>query len=57
MDAEVVDADGEPGGGLVGMNVGEAVGEEEENVCLVELVQAGEVERVDGKVVLVGVEN
>ena len=56
-DAEVVDAHGEPGGGLVGVVVGEAVREEEEGVGLGQLVQAGKVERVDAEVVLVGVED
>ena len=55
--AEVVDADCEPGGGLVGVEVGEAVGEEEEDVGLGELVEAGEVEGVDGEIVFVAFED
>lgn len=39
------------------MIVCEAVGEEEEDVCLGEFVQAGEVEGVDGKVVFVRFED
>jgi len=56
-DGEVVHAYGEPGAGLVGVEVCEAVGEEEEGVCFGEFVEAGEVQRVDGEVVFVGVED
>ena len=35
VDAEVVNAYCEPGGGFIRVEVGEAVGEEEEGVCLV----------------------
>lgn len=56
-DGEVVDADGEPGAGLVGVEVCETVGEEEEGVGFGEFVEAGEVEGVDGEVVFVGVED
>jgi len=55
--AEVIDANGEPGGGFVGVGVGEAVGKEEEGVDLVEFVQACEVEGEDGKVVRVAGED
>lgn len=37
--------------------VREAVGEQEEGVCLGEFVQTGEVEGVDGEVVFVGFED
>ena len=57
VDAEVVDADGEPGAGFFWVQVGEPVGEEEERVGFGEFVQAGEVEGVDGEVVSVGGED
>ena len=56
-DAEVVDADGEPGAGFFWVQVGEAVGEEEEGVGFGEFVQAGEVEGVDGEIVFIGGED
>lgn len=56
-DGEVVDAHGEPGGGFFRVQIGEAVGEEEEGVFFVQFVQAGEVEGEEGEVVLVGVED
>lgn len=56
-DAEVVDADGEPGAGFFWVQVGEVVGEEEEGVGFGEFVQAGEMERVDGEVEIVGGED
>ena len=56
-DAEVVDTDGEPGGWLVRVMVGQAVREEKEGVGLRKLVQASKVERIYGEVVLVCVED
>ena len=56
-DVEVVDSHGEPCGGFIWVEVGEAVGEEEEGICLVELVQASEVEGVDGEIIFVGVKD
>ena len=50
-DGEVVDADGQPRGGLVRVAVGEIVREQEECVGLVQFVQAGEVHRQGGEVV------
>ena len=57
VDAEVVDAHGEPRGRFVWVQVGETMGHEEQGVCLIELVQTREVEGVDGEVIFVRVED
>ena len=57
VDGKIVDPHGKPGYRFIGVEVGEPVGEEEKRVCLVELVQAGEVKGVDGEVVFIGVED
>ena len=56
-DGQVIDPHGEPGGGFVRVGVGQFVGEEEEGVGSIELIEGGEMEGEHGEVVRVGGED